>query len=121
MNTANNEVKLTKDDIRYREIQVKVIRKAIQLLSDDMLIGIVDPYNLAYFRERFTYFYLVSGANDDSILTTRFLRSLYSTFNNYYQSCQSPIPGLEITDADKERHFLYREINDVLEDFLASW
>lgn len=121
MNTTYKEPTFTKDDIRYREIQVKVIRKAIQLLSDDMLTGIVDPYNLAYFRERVTYFYLISGANDDSILTTRFLRSLHSTFNNYYQSYQSPAPGVEITVADKERHFLYREINDVLEDFLANW
>lgn len=121
MNIDDEETTLTKDNIRYQEMQVKVIRKAIQLLSDDMLEGVIDPYNLAYFRERITYFYLVSGANDQSILTIRFLRSLYSTFNNYYQSYQSPIPGLEITDADKERHFLYREINDVLEDFLANW
>lgn len=121
MITTEIETETAKNDRRYNEIKVTVVKKAIKLLEDDLFEHVTDFHSQAYFNERVTYLYLVASAGDSDLLDTKFLRSLHSTFNNYYQSYQSPLPGKEVSDADRERHFLYREVNDQIEDFLCGY
>lgn len=112
---------ISTDDRRYNEMQLTVIKKALNLLEEDLFEHVNDTRSQEYFNARVTYLHLVANAGDSNLFTTRYLRSLHTLFNSYYQSYQLPSHGTEVSDADKERHFLYREVNDVLEDFLSNY
>lgn len=109
------------DDIRYNEMKSTIVKKAVSLLEEDLFEHVTDTNSQEYFNARVTYLYLVASTGDSNLLTTRYLRSLHSLFNGYYQSYQSSSYGTEVSDTDKERHFLYREVNDQLEYFISDY
>lgn len=113
----------TMDSNQIREIEDKfrTILKALDLLSCDLFEDITDSMNDKYFHSRIDYIYGVAIKRDISLITPSYLRSLYALFNNYYQAYQCPSLGDTISHSDKERYFIYSEINSRLEEFRSEY
>lgn len=116
-----NTIDASTDDLRYNEMQATVIKKAISLLEEDLFDHVRSHESQEYFKTRITYLNQVASEDDSNLFTTQYLRSLHVLFNSYYQFYQSSSYGIGYINADTERHFLYREVNDQLEDFLRNF
>lgn len=116
-----NEETMDKNTLRDIDDKFRTILKAIDLLGCDLFEDVTDPMSQKYFHGRIDYLMSVAGARDITLIDHSYLRSLYTLFNNYYIAYQCPLPGDTVSQSDKERFFIYSEINQRLEDLQLNY